>query len=672
MGTIDKHYCDNAGLLSSGCVHGMVKSHRGFDCHAVCRCNNELFRHVLSSTVGTEPEGKHYDAEEKAAPVVNKITINIILVLIVMCVWYSHLVDVKGAFLHGRMDPKHRLFCKVPKGFEKYYPKGVVLRVLKAVYGLIQAANVFWKLLLSIMLKIGLKRNAVDPCLYYQWTEDGLMIVMSWVDDVLMCGPKGVVLGTKDAFMKEIDCDDTGEMKEYIGSKVEHNKEEGWIKLTQPVLLQSFEDEFDLPEAVYETPASPGTVLVECNEDDQVDGGTQSYYRTGVGKLLHVVKKSRSECANAVRELSRWVKGASVAHTKAMHRVMKHMLDTRERGKLIKPNQQWDGKDKNFMFVIEGESDSDHAKDPLTRRSVSGWRTTLCGAPMTEKSKMQASVALSVAEAETMAAVLCVQDMIFIKRVLESLELNVAVPMRLKVDNKAVVDLFNNWTTGGRTRHADLKLKFLRELKEHGLLEIVWQPTENNTADIFTKNVDTNTFSKHASKLVGVDRYMQEKHVNADKGACFMSSCTDNNVGNTMNDSVDMERSIGRHLEEASGIRKVEEVQGDIQAQGEGVMVSGTKEWVDLDISQGDDFSHPSKDMKAHMVVPGWTMMESTNEAEIGEVAQSTQLPKYVSGQSGNEANLTKKCTFGDEKGELVMAVGQLEKGMKDDEMNIP
>ena len=236
-------------------------------------------------------EGKHYDADEKAAPVVNEITINIILVLIVMCVWYSHLVDVKGAFLHGRMDPKHRLFCSVPKGFEKYYPKGVVLRVLKAVYGLIQAANVFWKLLLSIMLKIGMKRNAVDPCLYYKWTEEGLMIALSWVDDVLMCGPRSIVLSTKDDFMKEIDCDDIGEMKEYIGSKVEHDKEEGWIRLTQPVLLQSFEDEFELPETVYDTPAGPGTVLTECREEDQVDAEMQAYYRTGVGKLLYVGKK---------------------------------------------------------------------------------------------------------------------------------------------------------------------------------------------------------------------------------------------------------------------------------------------------------------------------------------------------------------------------------------------
>jgi hypothetical protein len=38
------------------------------------------------------------------------------------------------------------------------------------------------------------------------------------------------------------DCDDVGPMVEYIGNKIEFGKNK--IKLTQPVLLQSFVDEF--------------------------------------------------------------------------------------------------------------------------------------------------------------------------------------------------------------------------------------------------------------------------------------------------------------------------------------------------------------------------------------------------------------------------------------------
>jgi hypothetical protein len=39
-------------------------------------------------------------------------------------------------------------------------------------------------------------------------------------------------------------------MKEYVGCKVEHNRQERWIKLTQPVMIQRFEDEFELPDDV--------------------------------------------------------------------------------------------------------------------------------------------------------------------------------------------------------------------------------------------------------------------------------------------------------------------------------------------------------------------------------------------------------------------------------------
>eukprot|EP00957_Ditylum_brightwellii_P050942 3863579-Ditylum_brightwellii.AAC.1 len=61
-------------------------------------------------------------------------------------------------------------------------------------------------------------------------------------------------------------------------------------------------------------------------------------------------------------------------------------------------------------------ADSDYAKCPITRRSVSGYSTLLEGAPITVKSMMQRTVALSVMEADTIAGVQCAQDMLYIKR----------------------------------------------------------------------------------------------------------------------------------------------------------------------------------------------------------------------------------------------------------------
>jgi hypothetical protein len=75
--------------------------------------------------------------------------------------------------------------------------------------------------------------------------------------------------------------------------------------------------------------------------------------------------------------------------------------------------------------------------------------------------------------------------------------------MVLEMDNKGTVDLVNNWSATGHTRHICTKIYFLRELKEEGLLKVVWLPNEHMLSDIFTKNVGGIDFHKHYKVYVG-------------------------------------------------------------------------------------------------------------------------------------------------------------------------
>ena len=76
------------------------------------------------------------------------------------------------------------------------------------------------------------------------------------------------------------------------------------MHLTQLVLLQSFEDEFEMPTMIYSTPAAPGTTLTGTNNEVAVDKATHKDYHKGVGKLIHLSKYTKAEILNAVRELS--------------------------------------------------------------------------------------------------------------------------------------------------------------------------------------------------------------------------------------------------------------------------------------------------------------------------------------------------------------------------------
>ena len=445
--------------------------------------------------------GQHFFSWDKASPVVCMITFNVILILILMFNWHAIVMDVKGAFLTAEFEDDHQLFMWIPQGFERFYPKNCVLRLKKTIYGTVQAAKQFWKKLLFCLSKIGFFRSKVDACCYFKKTADGLVLIISWVDDLLICGPKDAVLQVKADLLTQFDCDDVGELEEYVGCKIERDKDT--FKITQPVLLQSFIDEFDL-DAIEapKTPAAPGTMLPVVQEGSELPPLEQTDFRKGVGKLLHVMKWSRPEVSNAVRECSKFMQKAGKVHRKAMMRVMKFLVETKHLGKVLKPKRKWDGTE-DFEFELTGLSDSDFAKDPERRHSVSGGCVFLEGAPVTQRSKMQGGTTLSVTEAEVVAASEVAQDMLFVMRLLESIGLKVKKPMKLRIDNKGAVDLFNGWRSGGRTRHIDTRIWFVRELKEEGVLLPEWIPESENCADIFTKNTATSVFEHHVKVLHG-------------------------------------------------------------------------------------------------------------------------------------------------------------------------
>jgi len=120
---------------------------------------------------------------------------------------------------------------------------------------------------------------------------------------------------------------------------------------------------------------------------------------------------------------------------------------------------------------------------------------------------MQRVVVLSVTEAELYAAVQCAQDMLFIWKIIMSIGLKVKLPMILELDNKGAVDIANNWSVAGRTKHIDTKQYFIRQQKKDGIIKVRWIAGKINEADLYTKNLPGPDFRKHTKMFVGDDEY---------------------------------------------------------------------------------------------------------------------------------------------------------------------
>jgi hypothetical protein len=214
--------------------------------------------------------------------------------------------------------------------------------------------------------------------------------------------------------------------------------------------------------------------------------------------LLFLVKHSRPDLANPVRELSKCMDGASRAAMKELLRVIKFTLDTKDYGLLIKPKEP-DG--PNWELVMF--TDSDHAGDKETRISVTGFILYLCGVAISWKSKGQKSVTLSSSESEFVACSEGAKDIKFVVQVLMSMGIPVKLPVIVRVDNVGAIFMAENVTTSARTRHVDVRYHFVREFVEDGFIKIIFVRSEENTADIFTKNVTGALYDIHTKSIIG-------------------------------------------------------------------------------------------------------------------------------------------------------------------------
>jgi hypothetical protein len=151
----------------------------------------------------------------------------------------AHVVHVKGALLHGKFNNGEKIYIKIPLGFKEFYDEDTVLLLKKCVYGPKQVVIAFYRELLTVASKIGLKCSSANPCLYYKWEGERLAIMILWINDNMIVGPSDLVLSFKSNLMEQFKCNDCGVFTEYIGNKIERVGEDA-IRLVQTVLTQRY------------------------------------------------------------------------------------------------------------------------------------------------------------------------------------------------------------------------------------------------------------------------------------------------------------------------------------------------------------------------------------------------------------------------------------------------
>ena len=141
-----------------------------------------------------------------------------------------------------------------------------------------------------------------------------------------------------------------------------------------------------------------------------------------------------------------------------------------------------------------GFSNSDYAGDIDDRKSTSG--------VVVWSSKKQQIVTLSTIEAEFVAAASSSCEIIWMRRLLETLHNQQQGPIVIYCDNVSAIKLSKDPILHRRSKHIDVRFHFLRDLYKDGVIDLVFCMSEDQLTNLLTKPLKPVVFMKLRSMLV--------------------------------------------------------------------------------------------------------------------------------------------------------------------------
>jgi transposase InsO family protein len=447
----------------------------------------ERYKARLVAQGFTQKFGSDYD--ETFCPVVRQESLRVLTALSIQCGLKLHQVDVTTAFLNGNLEEE--VYMAQPKGFIKQGEENLVCKLKKSIYGLKQSPRC-WNAALDTQLRdMGFTQSTSDPCIYYRNAGGDMFCLGVYVDDIILAGSSDDrIKEVKDTLSQKFEIKDMGKLHHFLGISVVQDENRKTVWIGQPAyienLLRKFEMEHCKPVS---TPVNAGSKLEIAKEEEECV--EQPQYQSAIGSLMYLSVSTRPDIAYAVGTLARFSSKPTKEHWTALKRVLRYLKGTTKHGILYSQ--------KNSGECV-GYSDADWAGDINDRKSTSGYVFQIGGAPVTWRSKKQACVALSTAEAEYIALSSAAQESIWLRRLTSELGSPPETATTIYEDNQSAIAMTKNPQFHGRAKHIDIKYHFIREHVNSGNITLKYCPTDEMTADILTKPLSTEQFCKLRKK----------------------------------------------------------------------------------------------------------------------------------------------------------------------------
>jgi hypothetical protein len=323
------------------------------------------------------------------------------------------------------------------------------------------------------------------------------VIIIVYVDDILVTGNDTVRMElVRKSLSQEYSMTDLGQLTYYI--EVEYAKHPKKIVLTQRAYIEKTLRELGLAKAKPIATPMPEGLRLEIDMKEEIAGELvfeelipPTPYRQLVGTIRQMVH-TRPNVMFASRVVSRYLQTPQCSHMKAAEHIMQYLKGTSQWGILCRNGE---------TTKLKGFCDADYGGDKDDYMSTNGYTFYLRTTPISWSNKKQDEVAMSSLESEYVAMAEVAKEGIWIQNLLRELSFMENEQLELYCDNQSSMKMAENPVGHHKTKHMNLRHHYIRNQVLKGEVNLVYTPTGEQVADIFTKALGHTKFEYFRSTL---------------------------------------------------------------------------------------------------------------------------------------------------------------------------
>ncbi|CAI7799326.1 unnamed protein product [Closterium sp. NIES-54] len=373
------------------------------------------------------------------SPTPKMTTLRVLLHIAAQRDYELHSLDFSTTFLQGTLHEE--IWLRRPPGFTGSFLASTQWSLRRPVYGLRQAPRKWHDTLRTTLAALGFVPSTADPSLF-QRTDTLLppFYVLVYVNDLVFASADTEALAL--------------------------------VKLE----LQKRHTYTDLASSSDESVEPSGS------------------YPELVGCLMYLMTCTRPDLAYPLSILARYIAPGRhrPEHWEAAKRVLRYLCSTSGMGLVL---------GGRGPAVLTGHADASWVDDLATQQSSQGHTFSLCSGSVSWWSTRSFSFLSSSCEAGIYARAMAAQELRWLTYLLTDLGERPRSSPVLYADNKAMIALCQEHRLEHIVKHIALRYFLARELQQRGQLRLAYVATRANTADIFTKALQSGDHQRFCTVL---------------------------------------------------------------------------------------------------------------------------------------------------------------------------